>query len=300
MTRSLLIALGCLFTVWPCRADIRYDALGASDAVGTGATSPGANGQPNNGYVYRIDTWLTSRYNHWTLENRGVEGFTAPEIRDNELTPAIAAQPAVVTVWAGVNDIRVSLETFQTTAVLKAAFQDAYTTIIRRLRQETSAYIVTANVPDVSRMPFAVLLPASVRQLAHDDSVAVNDVISQVAVTYNVSVVDVYDDPDSYNSGNFYNDGFHPNDAGYLLLAGKFEGVLQANAWQIVSGRADVNGDGTVNAADAGAVLSIVAGLSTASDRQAVAGHLTTSGGGHTLRIEDAVSVLRLASGLSQ
>lgn len=299
MIKTLLLALAFLCIASACPANVRYDALGASDAVGTGATSPGANAQPNNGYVYRIDSWLTSRYSHWTLENRGVEGFTAPEIRDVELNPAIAAQPAVVTVWAGVNDIRLSLQSFQTTSALKAAFQDAYTTVIRRLRQETSAYIVTANVPDVSRMPFAILLPASVRQLAHDDSVAVNDVITQVASTYNVPVVEVYADPDSYATANFYVDGFHPNDAGYLLLAGKFEAVLQANAWRIVSGRADVNGDGVVNAADAGALLAIFGGLSASSDRQAVAGDLSPSSGDNALRIDDAVATLRLLSGLN-
>jgi lysophospholipase L1-like esterase len=229
-----------------------------------------------------------------------VEGFTTPEIRDTELSPAVAAQPAVVTVWAGVNDIRVSLESLQTTAALKAGFQDAYTTILLRLRQETSAYIVTANVPDVSRMPFAILLPDSLRQLAHDDSLAVNEAIAQVAATYNVQVVDVYSDPDSYAAANFYVDGFHPNDAGYLLLAGKFESVLKANAWQIVSGHADVNGDGVVNAADAGALLSIVGGLSSASDRQVVAADLAPAAGDNGLRIEDAISILRLLSGLSR
>lgn len=281
-------------------ASVRYDALGASDAVGVGASWPGAAGQPNNGYVYRIDTWLNGRYSNWVLENRGVEGFTAPEIRDGELDAAIAAQPAIVTVWAGGNDIRVSIQTSQTTAALTATFQDAYATILRRLRQETSAYIVTANLPDLSRIPSAILLTASQRQLAHDDSLAVNEVITQVATTYGVPVVEVYADPQSYLPANYWIDGFHPSDAGYLLLAGKFEALLQANAWRVVSGRGDVNGDGEVTVTDAVSLLAIVAGLSEATDRQAVAGDMAPAAGDNALGIEDAVGILRRVFGLSQ
>ena len=292
-----LVSLICLCA--PAgRAALRYDALGASDAVGVGASSPGANGQPNNGYVYRIATWLTARYPHWTLENRGVSGFTAPAIRDVELSPAILAQPDIVTVWAGGNDIRVSIQTLEPTSVLKARFEDAFTTILRRLRQETRACIVTANVPDFSRVPAAIFLTPLQLQLAHDDSLAVNESIARAAAAYGIPVVDLFSDPQSLDPGNFSADGFHPNDQGYLNMAALFEAVLHASAWRTVSGLGDVNGDGLINLADAASLLSLAAGMSPATDRQAVAGDVSPPGGDNALGMGDVVILARRAAGL--
>ncbi|HEY3413675.1 MAG TPA: GDSL-type esterase/lipase family protein [Armatimonadota bacterium] len=301
MQRYLAICwFACLFGLWAPAggAALRYDALGASDAVGIGASSPGANGQPNNGYVYLLANWLTARYPHWTLENRGVEGLTAPEIRDQELNPAILAQPDIVTLWAGANDVRVSIQKQETTAVLQSGFELAYTTILSRLRGETHAFIVTANIPDLSLVPSAVFLTAPLRQLAHDDSLAVNQSIARVAAAYGVPVIDLFSDPTSYDPANFWVDGFHPNDQGYLILAMRFEAVLQAGAWRKVSGLGDVNGDGVIDIADAAALLSGIGGMSSASNRQAVAGDVAPPGGDGRIDITDAVFIARRVAGL--
>lgn len=279
-------------------ATLRYDALGASDAVGVGASTPGPDGQPNNGYVYRITTWLTTRYPHWTLENRGVEGLTAPEIRDQELSDAVLAQPQIVTVWSGGNDVLLSVLTPEPTSTLRARFEDAFTTILRRLRTETPAQIVTANLPDLSRVPAAIFLSPVGLQLAHNDCVALNESIGRVAALYGIPVVDLFSDPLSYVPANLSPDGFHPNDQGYLNLATLFEAALRAIAWRTVSGLGDVNGDGSISLADAATLLSLVAGTSQATDRQAVAGDASPPGGDNALGIGDAVVIARRAAGL--
>ncbi|MBV9867308.1 MAG: carboxypeptidase regulatory-like domain-containing protein [Abitibacteriaceae bacterium] len=196
-----------------------YSALGASDATSYGASTL------SNGYVYRIADWLKLNYGPWTLRNHGVNGYTAPDIQNNALGPAISDNPQLVTLWVGGNDVKDSVFSNEPTAVLEARFREAYTTIVRRLRNETAAYIVTANLPDLSRIPVAKFLNDAQKQLAQADSIALNRVIADVNSTYNVPTVDLYNDPNSYEPANFY-DGFHPNDAGYALLAQKFEAVI--------------------------------------------------------------------------
>lgn len=218
--RLLLILIALGLGAGQALAAPVYSALGASDAVGYGAIPESA------GYVFRIADWLTPAYGPWTLRNRGVSGYTAPDIRDNSLPAAIADDPTLVTLWVGGDDVTHSVLRGEPTAELQTHFQDAYSTIIRRLRTETSALVVTANIPDISRLPIANLLSSADRQTAHNDSLAVNAIIAQVCAAYNVSVVDVYSDPAAYDSSNLFWDGFHPNNRGYGILAQRFEAVI--------------------------------------------------------------------------
>lgn len=289
MRIAWLILLSSLF---PVASAPKYTALGASDAVGIGAT-------PNTaGYVYLISDWMKARYTYWTLINRGVSGYTAPDIVNNTLSPAVADQPQIVTLWVGGNDVVKSAAVLESTATLAARYRTAYTTILHRLRTETGAFIVTANIPDISRTPVANGYPSFLKTLAKNDTLALNAVIAEVAAAENVPVVDLYSNPESYNPANFSSDGFHPNNAGYALMAQQYEAVIQAQAWRIVSGLGDLNTDGTVSIADAVVALRFSAGISAPNNRQWVAGDAWPTGGDGFIDLRDAAAVARRVAGL--
>ena len=286
---AFLVLLSCLL---PVASAPKYTALGASDAVGIGAT-------PNTaGYVYLISDWMKARYTHWSLVNRGVSGYTAPDIVSNTLSPAIADQPQIVTLWVGGNDIVKSGAVLEPTATLAARYRTAFTTILHRLRTETGAFIVTANNPDISRTPVADGYPSFLKTLAKNDTLALNAIIAEVAAAENVPVVDLYSNPESYNPANFSSDGFHPNNAGYALMAQQFEAVIQAQAWRIVSGLGDLNTDGTVSIADAIVAMRFSAGVQAPNDRQWVAGDAWPAGGNGVIDLLDVVAMARRVAGL--
>src|SRR5712691_3893159 len=111
---------------------LTYVAIGASDAVGVGARDP-----VTEGWVPRLGARLGADAR---VVNLGVSGSTLSQALDEQLGPAIDAQPDVVTVWLAVNDLnaRVSLERY-------AADLDM---LLGRL-EATHARVLVGNVPDL-------------------------------------------------------------------------------------------------------------------------------------------------------
>src|SRR5215831_4700156 len=85
---------------------VTYVAIGASDAVGVGAANP-----ETDGWVPRFGAQLGPRVR---VVNLGVSGSTLSQALQEQLGPALDAQPDVVTVWLAVNDLnaRVPLEQY--------------------------------------------------------------------------------------------------------------------------------------------------------------------------------------------
>src|SRR5499427_10197509 len=102
---GLLAATACAVQGQAVRP-ITYVALGASDAVGIGATNP-----ETDGWVPRFGARLGSNVR---VVNLGVSGSTLSQALQEQLGPALDAQPDVVTVWLAVNDLnaRVPLEQY--------------------------------------------------------------------------------------------------------------------------------------------------------------------------------------------
>src|SRR3954453_24025772 len=101
----LFLAVGCAS---PARArrPLTYVAMGASDAVGVGATNP-----ETDGWVPRLGAELGP---NTRVVNLAVSGSTLAQAMQEQLGPALDAQPDVVTVWLAVNDLnaRVPLEQY--------------------------------------------------------------------------------------------------------------------------------------------------------------------------------------------
>src|SRR6266496_3544667 len=129
-----IAASGCSVRVQAARP-VTYVAIGASDAVGVGARDP-----LTEGWVPRLGVRLGPEAR---VVNLGVSGSTLAQALDEQLGPAVDAQPDIVTGWLAVNDLnaRVSFDRY-------AADLD---TLLVRL-EATHARVLVGNVPDLGRL----------------------------------------------------------------------------------------------------------------------------------------------------
>jgi lysophospholipase L1-like esterase len=208
------LALGLLTMTSACAVHaqaarpVTYVAIGASDAVGVGASNPQADG-----WVPRFGTRLGSNVR---LVNLGVSGSTLSQALDEQLGPAMDAQPDVVTVWLAVNDLnaRVPLDSY-------AADLD---TLLGQL-EGTQARVLVGNVPDLATLAvYRGIDPAALNKEVD----AWNAVIADTAARHGATLVDLHahwrdvvDHPEYLST-----DGFHPSSEGYQALADAFAGAL--------------------------------------------------------------------------
>jgi acyl-CoA thioesterase-1 len=186
-----------------------YVAMGASDAVGLGARDP-----VTEGWVPRFGARLGSDAR---VVNLGVSGSTLAQALDEQLGPAIDAQPDIVTVWLAVNDLnaRVSLDQY-------AADLD---TLLGQL-ETTHARVLVGNVPDLGGLAaYRGIDPGPLK--AEVDRW--NRVIADTTAWHGATLVDLYSrwqevalHPEFLSA-----DGFHPSSEGYQALADVFgEGLV--------------------------------------------------------------------------
>src|SRR5690349_16684075 len=130
----IVAASGCTLQKQP-EKPLTYVALGASDAVGVGATNP-----DTDGWVPRFGAELGPNVR---LINLGVSGSTLNQALQEQLQPALDARPDVVTVWLAVNDLnaRVPLERYS---------QDL-DNLLTQL-DPLHAQVLVGNVPDLGRV----------------------------------------------------------------------------------------------------------------------------------------------------
>jgi lysophospholipase L1-like esterase len=185
----------------PAPRPLTYVAIGASDTVGVGATTPDQESWPAQ---------LQRRLPPDTrLVNLGISGSLLHQALDQQLPIAVDSDPDLVTVWLAVNDYvaRVPLDRY-------AADLDV---LLGELRAKTRATVLVGNVPDLRALP-------SASRFDLRDLDRWNAVIEEAARTHDMTVVDlrgtwreVAQHPEYISS-----DGFHPSTAGYRQLADLF------------------------------------------------------------------------------
>jgi acyl-CoA thioesterase I len=186
--------------------ELVYVALGDSTVEGIGASSPASN------YVSRLYTRLRERYRRSQLTNLGVGGATSADVVREQLEPALALKPDLVTLSIGPNDV--------TTGVSVKMFGDNVDTILRRLARETHAVTVVNLLPDLAVTPrFAG------REVAPEVgrlSVVFNDALRRVAARHGAAIVDLYTASRREVPAHpelMASDGYHPSDVGYARWA---------------------------------------------------------------------------------
>jgi acyl-CoA thioesterase I len=182
---------------------IVYVALGDSTGAGVGAT--------NGGYVARLFKRLEERRPESRLENLCVSGATTADVLRGQLQRGVAADPDVVTVGIGINDIGHGLTLDQ--------FSQNYEEILRTLKEQTRAEIVVANLPDVSSAP---RIPVQMRSTYQQQIIQYGKRLEEIANRHGVIIFDIYSITTQELASHpeyFSADGFHPSDEGYELWA---------------------------------------------------------------------------------
>ena len=194
-----------------------YVALGASDAVGVGATDPN-----RTAYIPLLISRLPP---HAQALNLGVNGYTVRQALANELPPALAAHPTLVTVWLVGNDFR------QCTSL--SAYQRDLDSLLGQLQSQTKAQVFVANAPDMSLLPAirdgspACLRgqsPARIRAVVEQWNAAIAGVVAK----HHETLVDLFHSDLASHPEYIASDGFHPSDAGYRRLADLFWAQITA------------------------------------------------------------------------
>jgi lysophospholipase L1-like esterase len=186
--------------------------MGASDAVGIGAANP-----ETDGWVPRLGARLGPNTH---VVNLGVSGSTLSQALQEQLGPALDANPDVVTVWLAVNDFnaQVPLESY-------AADLD---TLLGEL-ETTHAQVLVGNIPDLGALAaYRGIDPAPLRAQVDRWNAAIADATARHGDT----LVDLHAQWQELAAHPEYvsADGFHPSSDGYQALADVFAGAMQASA----------------------------------------------------------------------
>lgn len=218
---ALLLSLALLLTGCglgrssTARAGI-YVALGASDAVGIGATRPA-----QDAWVPLLAAGLPGGT---PVVNLGVSGATLTDVIAVQLPIAADAAPRWLTLWPGPNELRggVPLGTF--TAQLDQ--------ILATLRPAggTMRTMLVLNLPDLRALPaFAGTDPVRLDRQVRDWNAAIAATVARHA-DYAV-LVDLYDGWGELAANPQYisGDGFHPSNAGYRRITDIVLATLRAH-----------------------------------------------------------------------
>jgi acyl-CoA thioesterase I len=191
--------------------DILYLAVGASDALGIGATPL------RNGYVYRIRDELEQQTRgNVRLLNLAIPGGTTRDLRQSlQLALRREVKPELVTIWIGANDV--------IDGQAPEDFEKELSALLRELRDKSSSLVVIGDIPDLTKIPRFRIQPS--RVVTPNRIAAFNRVIEKQASAFAVPLVrlsreEVTDELVSEI------DGFHPSDKGHRLIAQLFLKII--------------------------------------------------------------------------
>lgn len=203
----LMVSTACVARAQAARP-VTYVAIGASDAVGVGTNNP-----QTEGWVPRFGSRLGANVR---VVNLGVSGSTLSQALEEQLGPALDAQPDVVTVWLAVNDLnaRVPLDNY-------AADLDA---LLGGL-EGTQARVLVGNLPDLTSLArYRGVDAAALNREVDLWNAAIADIVERhgdTLVDLHAHWREVVDHPEYLSA-----DGFHPSAEGYQALADAFAAAL--------------------------------------------------------------------------
>jgi lysophospholipase L1-like esterase len=180
-------------------------AIGASDSFGIGTNDPLTQSWP-----YDVARQLAAKPR---LINLGIPGATTDLAVRAEAPIAVSAQPSLVSVWLGVNDIEAH--------VPLATFSAQLQSLLSSLAQQTSAAIYVGDIPDLTLLPYF----STWNQGALTGQIlAWNVAISEACSISGAHLVDIYSQSYDLAShpGYLGSDQFHPSTQGAQRIADIF------------------------------------------------------------------------------
>ena len=227
---------------------IHYTAIGASDAIGFGASIPCvpfADCPTGRGYVQVTTRELTSRGFTVNLLNLGFPAMVlSRRIQDlgsqygrtmtgnflQQQAPFVTPNSTLVTIFAGANDVDTVVAALgggaggaDQTAYINSqidAFGQDFASLMSTVRERVpSARIIILNLPNMAGMPRNTSAPLQQRRAHQMLSVGFNTRVINPYVSSGALVLDLMCDPRSYQVSTYSSDGFHPSDTGYAWIA---------------------------------------------------------------------------------
>ncbi|MCB0317800.1 MAG: hypothetical protein KDD56_03525, partial [Bdellovibrionales bacterium] len=142
-------------------------------------------------------------------------GVETDEMQKVELPILLEGEPDLVTIFAGGNDI--------VNGVSDIDFQNDLSEILSKIKNETSAYIVIATIPDLTKLPRFISEPDP--DVTLDRIALFNQIIRALATDNGAVVVELSEV--SLSDVLVSQDGFHPSDEGHATIAEKFLEVIK-------------------------------------------------------------------------
>jgi acyl-CoA thioesterase I len=191
--------------------DILYLAIGASDALGIGASPL------RNGYVYRIRDELEQQTRrNVRLLNLGIPNSTTRELRQAlQMALGKELKSDLVTIWTGANDL--------VRGQAPEDFENDLSALLKELRNRNSSFVVIADIPDLTKSPRFRTRPSPA--VTPNRLAAFNRVIEKQANAFNVPLVRLSREEISDDLVSEI-DGFHPSDRGHRQIAQLFLKII--------------------------------------------------------------------------
>lgn len=228
---------------------IFYTAIGASDGIGFGGSSPClpfSDCPTGTGYVQTLRRRLAEGGRTVDHQNLSIPGSVlskavfdlaasvgrpidslAGNFIERE-APFVSASTTHLTIFAGGNDANTiafaarsrggaDVNAFVDTQVRQWGL-DLEDLVARIRTRAPNARIVALNLPNLAASPYLAGNPTVEKSLMQRVAVGLSDRVNALTAR-NVLVVDLMCDARLYLPSNYASDGFHPNDGGYAVFA---------------------------------------------------------------------------------
>jgi lysophospholipase L1-like esterase len=199
-----------------------YVAVGDSLTAGIG--DAGRDGL-RIGWAQRLADILSVRTAvRCQLTNLAVDGATVSQVLSSQLPAAAAAQPDLLSVTVGMNDIRAR-------GFDEPSFKAGLGQLLEALAA-TEATVLTSTLPDLSAI--MTLSPETV-DVARERMRLASDIIREQAESHGAICLDAWALPDLADPDLYGPDRVHPNGRGHQLIAAAFADKL-APRWSRTPG----------------------------------------------------------------
>jgi len=238
-------------------ASLTYAAVGASDVLGIGSTTPCFIFQDCNGtgYVWVASRQLRSQGHTVTVGNLGIpaavisrsfqdlgvqNGRTIGGNLIEQEMPFVSRDADFVTVFTGANDVNTITAALGNGAggsdqagyidQKVATFAADYVTLVNGIRgRATQARIIVLNLPNMGALPYLATASLAQKQAAQRASVRMTT--NAINTLAGVTVIDLMCDTRLYQPSFYSSDGFHPNDSGYAVIGAEVVRALTSSAY---------------------------------------------------------------------